>query len=663
MSYLISSSNHMLTRTASTPANLNFSACGWMRITAVNFAQNQILRLEQPGAGTYGMLTTGSVGNALAVASQFGSGGSVSVSGETVYFVAISSAAEGTSGALAGYYSLAGAGSLTALTSAFSSTQTPTALWLGGDVSGNYFNGELYNWKIWSGGTVLSSAQFLAERDSYSPVISANLWAHYPLVTDILDASGNGRDLGANVSLGSFTNPLPGTPAEGAVRLLGSTFDTNSGTKSVVATPAVGDLTVLICAHSDNTSTALPTDTQSGTYTLVESRLSATGNDKMTLWVRTALIPSAISTTFSHAPGTSTGGGLVVLAVSGMTHVGAAAVRQSAGLDNQAAQVPEVTLGMSPVSTNVVLGAVFSGLNPATLTPPSGWTEQVDVGYLTPERGLEVCGVSGGQTAALVPWGSSTSSDFAALVMELNTSSVRVIDVGETFTTTSGTKTLVATPAVGNLIILICAHSGNTSTAAPTDNNAGGGGTYTLVESRGKSTSADTMTLWVRNNLITSATSTTFSHAPGTTTGGGLWVGRVPGMSRVGAAAVRQSSGQSNSGAGAQSVFPAACLFDNPLITGLFTSGQSNPGTPANFTTVANLGYISPNTWFVAASRNNGHTSTTVTWSTVTIAQCCLAVELDASAAGVSTPLGVSGGLSVTGTKQQVVGKALIGAI
>ena len=76
-----------------------------------------------------------------------------------------------------------------------------------------------------------------------------------------------------------------------------------------------------------------------------------------------------------------------------------------------------------------------------------------------------------------------------------------------TFNTTSGTHTVTATPAVGDLIVIVTANSGSTiTTAAPTDNN--GTGTYTLVNTAVKATSADTMQIYVRTALIASATST-----------------------------------------------------------------------------------------------------------------------------------------------------------
>src|SRR5690349_16960389 len=104
-----------------------------------------------------------------------------------------------------------------------------------------------------------------------------------------------------------------------AVTLLGSaTFNTSSGTKTVTATPAVGDLIVIITAHSGNTSASAPTDdNSSGTYTQIGSgAVKATSADQLRMWVRTAPIAAASSTVFTHAPGASSGGGLVVLKVT-----------------------------------------------------------------------------------------------------------------------------------------------------------------------------------------------------------------------------------------------------------------------------------------------------------------------------------------------------------
>src|SRR5436190_22496678 len=95
-----------------------------------------------------------------------------------------------------------------------------------------------------------------------------------------------------------------------------------------------------------------------------------------------------------------------------------------------------------------------------------------------------------------------------------------VTSLGSLFDTNSGTHTVTATPAVGDLIVIVIASTGYTGTVAPTDNNSDGLGAYTLAQSNVKVTSADKMACYVRNELVKSATSTVFTHAPGATTGG-----------------------------------------------------------------------------------------------------------------------------------------------
>lgn len=214
-----------------------------------------------------------------------------------------------------------------------------------------------------------------------------------------------------------------------AVTLLGSvTFDTNSGTKTVTATPAVGDLIVIITAHGDNTSAATPTDDQSGTYTTILNSKMDTNAHTMMFHVRTALIPAASSTIFSHAPGTTTGGGLAVLKVTGMTRVGASAALQNAKQENQAGgTTPAPVFGATPQSGNPVIGAVFiDNANPAGISPRSSpaYTELADVGYDTPKEGLEIMSIDSGETSATITWGGNATQIYCDGVIELDISAM-----------------------------------------------------------------------------------------------------------------------------------------------------------------------------------------------------------------------------------------------
>lgn len=205
-----------------------------------------------------------------------------------------------------------------------------------------------------------------------------------------------------------------------------------------------------------------------------------------------------------------------------------------------------------------------------------------------------------------------------------------------TFNTTSGTHTVVATPSVGDLILIVTANSGSTTTtAAPTDNNSGGAGAYTLVNTAVKATSADTMQVWVRNALIAAASSTTFQQAPGTTTGGGLVVLRIPNALAAGSSAIIRSAIQSNQAAATAPapVLGATPSSSNAILTAVFNA-TSPAGTPVRtgYTSQANVGYSTPTTGLRVATRNSGETSATITWSgTSASAFCSIAVEVSGS--------------------------------
>lgn len=209
------------------------------------------------------------------------------------------------------------------------------------------------------------------------------------------------------------------------VSILGTaTFNTTSGTKTVTATPAVGDLIVIVTANSGSTTTtAAPTDNNGGggTYTLVNTAVKATSADTMQVWVRNALITSTASTTFTQAPGTTTGGGLVVLDVQGMDKVGASAVVRSGIQSNQAsATTPAPTLGATPGINNAIISAVFNASNPVAVTARTGYSTAATGAYNTPATGISVIERDSGETSATITWGGTSATAFASIAVELD---------------------------------------------------------------------------------------------------------------------------------------------------------------------------------------------------------------------------------------------------
>lgn len=221
---------------------------------------------------------------------------------------------------------------------------------------------------------------------------------------------------------------------------------------------------------------------------------------------------------------------------------------------------------------------------------------------------------------------------------------------GSAWTTTAGGKTVTATPVLGDLIIVIAGSSGLAGgTTNVTDNNTDGFGTtpgYTQIDvDRTGFSTTGVLTMWVRNRLIRSATSTVFTAAQVGSTGGGLQVCRISGMSIVGLGAIRGSGGQSAGGAAATpapvllrrvgTTFSGtqAALTDN-LCIGAVCNGTAAPiiTAPGSWTEAIDLSYNTPTTALETAFRNSGETGSTITWGSASgTAFASMVIELDAS--------------------------------
>ena len=213
-------------------------------------------------------------------------------------------------------------------------------------------------------------------------------------------------------------------------------FVTTGGTTTLTATPTLNDLIVVVCmavgvaggttAVSDNNSGGAGTYTKAGT--------SATGpvaNQLIDVWVRNALIASASSTVFKATQVGSTGGGLGVFRVSGMTKTGSTAMRGFGKQDSAGPGTPTPILlpmggggAQAALTTNPLIGAVCRDSNPPSLTPRASpaWTEAFDVGFNSPSSGIEVMWISSGETASSIAWGSSSAGTFGAFAFELDAS-------------------------------------------------------------------------------------------------------------------------------------------------------------------------------------------------------------------------------------------------
>lgn len=211
-----------------------------------------------------------------------------------------------------------------------------------------------------------------------------------------------------------------------AATSLGVTFNTTAGNKTVTATPALNDLIVVIAAASGTNeanaaTTAVTDNNSSGTYTMLMDSNGAGASPRISVWVRNALIGSATSTVFTATQASSSGGGLQVFKVTGMSRVGLFAARRAGVANGAGATTPTVPL-ITPINTaNAVIGGVVHSTSAPALTEPASWTERNDSSYNTPATGLETASRDSGETTATVTWGSTVASAWRAVVVELDT--------------------------------------------------------------------------------------------------------------------------------------------------------------------------------------------------------------------------------------------------
>jgi hypothetical protein len=211
-----------------------------------------------------------------------------------------------------------------------------------------------------------------------------------------------------------------------------------------------------------------------------------------------------------------------------------------------------------------------------------------------------------------------------------------VFGAGELFNTTAGNKAVTVTPGISTLVVVTMAATG-ASAYGMSDNNAAGGGTYTLAAEYTVGGATNKLQVYVRDFLIGSATSTIFTATQTGSSGGGLRVYTVSPMFRAGAYAVRQKGGQTD-GAAAATPAPVfelgAAKTQNACIGAVFNS-TSPAGLiqPAGWSEGSDVGYSIPTTGLENVHRNSGETGTTITWGgTSATAFASVIIELDTSA-------------------------------
>jgi hypothetical protein len=218
-------------------------------------------------------------------------------------------------------------------------------------------------------------------------------------------------------------------------------FDTTAGNKTITATPTVGDLMVIVAASTGLSVGALSiSDNQSGTNAATYTKIGASFTGFSTLggidaWVRNKLITSGTSTVFTATQTGSTGGGLIVFRVAGMSIVGVGAIRGAGGQSTGTAGVAPapVLLGrvgttfsgtQAALTTNGIITAISNELNPGgtTIRSSPAYTRDTDLGYNSPTTGFDAGHLNSGESASTLTWGGTSGGIFASIAIELDAS-------------------------------------------------------------------------------------------------------------------------------------------------------------------------------------------------------------------------------------------------
>ena len=197
----------------------------------------------------------------------------------------------------------------------------------------------------------------------------------------------------------------------------------------------------------------------------------------------------------------------------------------------------------------------------------------------------------------------------------------------------TGNRAVTVTPAVGDLCVVFVVVSANANLTPTMSDNNSDASTYTLIRTARKATSADTMSVFVRDKLFSNTTSTIITAATGSNTAGELVAVHITGMSKTGPGAVRQSAIQENQSSGGT----PAPAFSSSALTGNMTLGAvgnaTNPATltfPTSWTERKDVGQASPATGLEVVTRDSGFTGTTITWGgTSASAFADIIIELD----------------------------------
>ena len=239
-------------------------------------------------------------------------------------------------------------------------------------------------------------------------------------------------------------------------------------------TPTAGDLLVLLASPSGVTAAGSATASANGiTFTRLTATATRASVDVVEMFVANQLVPASPSAmTVTYATGAAATGAIgFVTSIAGMLAAGPAVVRQQVGSNQAAGATPAITFGGVCLTGNTVVAACFNATSPATLTPPTSFTERADVGYATPTRGGESVTRNSGHTSATVTWASTSATACATVGIELDTT---LCTGAVALAATDTISTAAVVGVVGDVALAA------TATITATASVAGGGGSFNV---------------------------------------------------------------------------------------------------------------------------------------------------------------------------------------
>jgi hypothetical protein len=208
------------------------------------------------------------------------------------------------------------------------------------------------------------------------------------------------------------------------------TADTgNSPNTSGNFSPASGDLLIALVQAGNTTDATSTLSSSIGgfTFTQIGSGVSyAAGTHMIYAFVSDALVSNTASQTVTWTEAADPAGGTVIFVyrVSGVTRTGLSAIKQSITNSGASGVTPNTVFSASALTGNPTLVLLGNGTSPAGVTPPTNWTENAsgDLGYSNPTCGAECAHRDSGFTSTTITWASNSASGWAAIAVEVDTS-------------------------------------------------------------------------------------------------------------------------------------------------------------------------------------------------------------------------------------------------